>query len=100
MKEAPKTQARVKPKGKSRWWSRWTKRLAITALCMRIVLWVFLEQLANFGASYAGLSVSWESASLSICTLSLAIQDLVIRDANDDDAPTLLADVPESRVYS
>ena len=90
MNEAPKTQPSAKPKGKSRWWSRWTKRLAITALCARIVLWVFLEQIANFGASYAGLSVSWESASLSICTLSLAIQDLVVRDADDHDAPTLL----------
>ena len=77
-------------KPKSRWWWRWTRRLAIASLAARILLWLFLEQITNFGAGYAGLSVSWRSASLSITGLSLHIEDLVVRDANDADAPTLL----------
>ena len=89
MSEAPPTKVSAKPlKGKTRWWSRWTKRLVVTALCARIVLWVFLEPIVNFGASYAGLSVSWASASLSISTLSLTATDLTIRNAVDQDAPT------------
>src|SRR5690606_34919124 len=82
-----------KPSGKkkSRWWWRWSKRLTIAAVCARIVLWLFLEQLANFGAGFAGLSVSWRSASLSITGLSLHIEDLLVRDANDESAPPLLA---------
>ena len=77
-------------KRKPRWWWRWTKRLAIVAVVARLLLWLFLEQLANFGASFAGLSVSWQSASLSLTTLSLHIEDLVVRDAQDSQAPTLL----------
>ena len=77
-------------KPKSRWWWRWTRRIAIASLAARILLWLFLEQITNFGAGYAGLSVSWRSASLSITGLSLHIEDLVVRDANDADAPTLL----------
>ncbi|MGK0350098.1 MAG: hypothetical protein ACJAYX_000766 [Planctomycetota bacterium] len=92
-KKAPKSKKAKQNKAakpKSRWWWRWTKRLAITGLVARILLWLFLEQITNFGAGYAGLAVSWRSASLSITGLSLHIEDLVVRDANDADAPALL----------
>ena len=77
-------------KPKSRWWWRWTKRLTVAALVTRILLWLFLAQIANFGAGFAGLSVSWRSASLSLSGLSLHLEDLLVRDANDPDAPDLL----------
>ncbi|MFT4513195.1 MAG: hypothetical protein ACI91B_001897 [Planctomycetota bacterium] len=92
-KKAPKGKKAEKKKAgkpKSRWWWRWTKRLAVTGLVARLLLWLFLEQITNFGAGYAGLDVSWRSASLSITGLSLRIEDLVVRDANDADAPALL----------
>jgi len=82
--------AKTKPKRRSRWWWRWTKRLAIAALITRLLLGIFLEQIADFGASFAGLSVSWRSASLSLTTLSLHIEDLAVRDAKDSQAATLL----------
>ena len=53
-------------KRKSRWWWRWTKRFAVAGVAARIVLWLFLEQIANFGAGFAGLSIEWRSASLSL----------------------------------
>ena len=80
----------TKRKRKSRWWWRWTKRLAAAGLVARVLLWLFLEHLADFGAGFAGLSVSWRSASLSLSGLSLHIEDLVVRDANDEQAPPLL----------
>lgn len=83
-----KGKRRKKPKG--RWWWRWSKRLVVAGLVTRIVLWLFLEQIADFGASYAGLSVSWRSASLSLSGLSLYIEDLVVRDRDDADAPPLV----------
>lgn len=92
-KKAPKNnKAKTNKAGKtkSRWWWRWTKRLAMAGLVARILLWLFLEQITNFGAGYAGLAVSWRSASLSITGLSLHIEDLVVRDAKDADAPALL----------
>ncbi|MFN3244873.1 MAG: DUF748 domain-containing protein [Planctomycetota bacterium] len=75
---------------RSRWYWRWTRRLLIAAVVARVLLWLFLEQLANFGAGFAGLSVSWRSASLSIAGLSLVVEDLVVRDADDASAPPLL----------
>lgn len=90
--QAPQPQpTKSKPKKpRGRWYWRWTRRLAITAVVARLLLWLFLEQLANFGAGFAGLSVSWRSASLSIAGLSLLIEDLEVRDANDAEAPALL----------
>lgn len=96
IEEAPTpsaTESKDKPpkaRRRTRWWWRWTKRLAVAGLVARVLLWLFLEHLADFGAGFAGLSVSWRSASLSINGLSLHIEDLVVRDANDEQAPPLL----------
>lgn len=91
--EAATTKKTKKNSGKkkSRWWWRWTKRLAIAGLAARIALWLFLEQLANFGAGFAGLSVEWRSASLSISGLSLHIEDLVVRNVEDAGGSALLS---------
>ncbi|MCB9877213.1 MAG: DUF748 domain-containing protein [Planctomycetes bacterium] len=67
------------PRARRPWWRRWLRRLAITAVVARLVLAVGLEQLADFGAGFAGLSVSWRSHSLSLLGLSLHIEDLEVR---------------------
>ncbi|MFK7739670.1 MAG: DUF748 domain-containing protein [Planctomycetota bacterium] len=87
---AKKAKKAAKKRGRGSWLWRWTKRLAITAVVARLGLWLFLEHLANFGAGFAGLSVSWRSHSLSIAGLSLHIEDLLVRDAEDETAPPLL----------
>lgn len=71
---------------------RWTVRLLSAAALARLLLWAFLLPLADFGAGFAGLRVSWRSASLSVLTLSAHVEDLVVRDARDADAdrPALL----------
>jgi len=88
----PKPGKRAKQRPKRRFLWRWTRRLLITAVALRILLWLFLQPLADFGAGFAGLSVSWRSASLSLVGLSLTIDDLVVRDVDDaGDGPPLLA---------
>ena len=61
---------------------RWARRLVLAALTARVLLWVLLQPLADFGASWAGLTVTWRSASLSVLELSAHIEDLEIRDAS------------------
>ena len=83
-----KEPAQARPK--RRWWWRWTRRLVLTAVVARLLLWLFLQPLADFGAGFAGLSIAWRDASLSLTGLSLHIQDLVVRDRADAEAPPLL----------
>lgn len=107
---APKPDAGAakakKGKPRRRWWWRWTRRLVLTVLVARLLLWVFLEQIADFGAGFAGLSVEWRDASLSLTGLSLHIEDLVVRDASRPDAQPLftaqelLADVATKDLFS
>ena len=74
-----------------RW--RWLRRLLVAAVVARLLLWLTLQPLANFGAGFAGLSVQWKSASLSLLTMSAHVEDLVVRDvdAEADEAPMLQA---------
>ena len=89
---APATAAPATKRRPRRLW-RWLRRLLIAALVARLLLWLTLQQLANFGAGFAGLSVQWKSASLSLLTMSAHIEDLVVRDvdAAADAAPMLQA---------
>ncbi|HEB52287.1 MAG TPA: DUF748 domain-containing protein [bacterium] len=74
-----------------RWWWRWTRRTAITAVLLRVLLALFLLPLVDFGAGFAGLTVSWRRASLSLSGLSLHLDDVLVRDAEHPDRPPLLA---------
>ena len=71
---------------------RWAKRLLLAALAARVLLWILLQPLADLGASWAGLTVTWRSASLSLLELSAHIEDLEIRDAHaGPEQPPLLS---------
>lgn len=81
------TPAQAKPR---RRWRRWSLRLVVAALVARLLLALLLAPLADFAAGFAGLGVSWRSASLSLLGLSLHVEDLVVRVRGADDLPPLL----------
>jgi hypothetical protein len=71
---------------------RWRRRLLIAAaivVLLRLSLVVFLQPIADFAAGMAGLSLSWRAASLSLLGASLHAEDVVVRLADDPDAPPL-----------
>ncbi len=70
-----------------RW--RWARRAVLGAVAARLLLWLLLQPLCDFGAGFVGLTVSWRSASLSLSHLSLHVEDVVVRDAEREGAPTL-----------
>ena len=86
--EAATATAPTRRPPRRRW--RWLRRALLGAILARLLLWFSLLPLCNFGAGLVGLTVSWRSASLSLTHLSLHVEDLVIRDAEDDGAPALL----------
>ncbi len=79
----------MKPKPPRRW-RRWLWRLAIAALVARLLLAAFLPQVLAFAASFAGLTMSVRSASLSLLGLSLHLEDVVVHAADQREQPPLL----------
>jgi hypothetical protein len=71
---------------------RWRRRLLIAAaivVLLRLSLVVFLLPIADFALGTAGLSLSWRAASLSLLGASFHAEDVVVRLADDPDAPPL-----------
>jgi hypothetical protein len=68
---------------------RWTVRLVLVAVGVRLLLALFLTQLIALTAPWLGLRVEVRSAWLSLSGMSLRLQDVVAADADRPGAPPL-----------
>lgn len=69
---------------------RWTWRLVVAAVVVRVLLALFLVPLLCFGAGFAGLRLELGNASLSLLGASLRLEQLAVYTADAPQAPPLL----------
>lgn len=69
---------------------RWTWRLVVTAIVLRVLLALFLAPLLRLGAGFAGLQLELGSASLSLLGASLRLEQVAVHIVDAPTAPPLL----------
>jgi hypothetical protein len=69
---------------------RWTWRLVVAAVVLRVLLALFLVPLLGFFAGFAGLRLELGSASLSLLGASLRLEQVAVHAADAPTAPPLL----------